>query len=457
MAATREDQRPWEVLEQLIREPAEGALRAYIEELGAGDAGWALSRLAADDQVEVLASLDAETAATLFAAMPRAQASELADRLDPGDAARIFSELASDEQADILGDVDDDEAAAILRYMEPEDAEDARRLADFPEDVAGGLMAAEFHAYREDESVGGVVRDLRRKAGEFEEGEIQYVYVESATGRLAGVLRLRDLLFSPDDRRVGDIMIRDPLTVSTGASLEELDEFFDNHDFLGVPAVDADGRMRGVVRRDAVEEAVGGRAEADFLKSQGIIGGEEFRHMPLRVRSTRRLAWLSINIVLNIVAASVIALYQDTLSQVIALAIFLPIISDMSGCSGNQAIAVSLRELSLGLVKPYELLYVWLKEASIGLINGSVLGLLIGLVSWGWIGNPYLGLVVGGALAVNTLVAVSLGGVVPLLLRRFGQDPALASGPILTTVTDLCGFLFALSFATAMLPYLQTA
>jgi magnesium transporter len=164
-----------------------------------------------------------------------------------------------------------------------------------------------------------------------------------------------------------------------------------------------------------------------------------------------------VNIGLNVIAASVIAFYQDTLSQVIALAVFLPIISDMSGCSGGQAVAVSMRELTLGLVRPNEIYRVWLKEVLVGLINGTALGLLISGVAWGWKGNPYLGLVVGAAMALNTVVAVSLGGTLPLLLKRMRMDPAVASGPILTTVTDMCGFFLILSFAAALLPYLLAA
>ena len=179
--------------------------------------------------------------------------------------------------------------------------------------------------------------------------------------------------------------------------------------------------------------------------------------MPLMTRSSRRLAWLSINIVLNLLAASIIAMFQETLSTVIALAVFLPIISDMSGCSGNQAVAVSMRELSLGLVRPTELLRVWLKEISVGLLNGIALGAMIGAVAWAWQGMPMLGVVVAIALALNTLVAVSIGGLVPLLLRRWNLDPAVASGPILTTITDMCGFFWVLGLATLFLDYLKPA
>ena len=188
----------------------------------------------------------------------------------------------------------------------------------------------------------------------------------------------------------------------------------------------------------------------DYLKTQGIID-EELRTMPLFKRSRRRLAWLSINVVLNLFAAGVIAFYQETLAQVIALAVFLPIISDMSGCSGNQAVAVSMRELSLGLVNAKEVMRVWLKEVGVGLINGLALGLFIAVLAWLWKGNPWLGIVVGFAMMLNTIIAVSLGGTLPLIMRRFGLDPALASGPILTTVTDMCGFFLVLSCASMLL------
>ena len=174
--------------------------------------------------------------------------------------------------------------------------------------------------------------------------------------------------------------------------------------------------------------------------------------MPLISRSGRRLSWLSLNIVLNIIAASVIALYEDTLTAVIALAVFLPIVSDMSGCSGNQAVAVSMRELALGLVRPAELLWVLVKEVKVGIMNGLVLGLLLGVVAFFWKGNPWLGFVVGGALAANTLVSVTLGGMLPLILKRLKLDPALVSSPLLTTVTDMCGFFFVLGFASLILP-----
>ena len=254
-------------------------------------------------------------------------------------------------------------------------------------------------------------------------------------------------------------MIKNPIAAMDHDTLDDLAEMFEDFGFVGVPVTDEQNALKGVVKRTDLMEALGDRQQSDFLKAQGIVGGEELRNMPTLTRSRRRLSWLSINIVLNFIAASIIGIYTGTLEQVIALAIFLPMISDMSGCSGNQAVAVSMRELTLGLIRPTEFFHVWMKEGVVGIINGVVLGLLIATVAWVapfglWNGSPYLGLVVGAAMCINTIVAVLLGGSIPLLLKRMKQDPALASGPILTTVTDMCGFFLVLSLASAMLPYL---
>ena len=431
-------------------------LEQYVEQLSPGDAARAMSRLTADERDEVLTTLRPQDAAELLENLPEAQAADLLEHLPPEQAAAIVDQMRSDDQVDLLEEVQPEQAEAILARMAPEEAADVRRLRQYPPDSAGGLMITEYLAFREDTTVGEVIEELGRRR-ELADVEVQYLYVVDARDRLVGVLRLRDLLFSPRDWPIAQIMIRNPLSVPAEAELDALREFFEQHDFLGVPVVDAEGRLIGVVLRDAVEQALAERADADSLKRQGIVTGEELRTMPLFERARRRLGWLSVNIVLNVVAASVITFFQDTLSAVIALAVFLPIISDMSGCSGNQAVAVSLRELSLGLTQPRDFWRVVWHELRVGLINGVVLGWLIAAVAWLWKGNPWLGLVVGAALAVNTLVAVLIGGTVPLVLRALRKDPALASGPILTTITDICGFFLVLGLASVMLPYLTQA
>ncbi|MDH5534569.1 MAG: magnesium transporter [Betaproteobacteria bacterium] len=442
----------WERLEALAQAGDAKSLEAYVESIGPSEAFRALLRLEPEARERVLTTLSPEEAADLIEEIPEEHAADLIEELPVEEAASIVSEMESDEQADVLANLDPEDAEAILANMPPKEAADARKLLPYPPDVAGGLMVTEYLSYPDTATVRDVIEDLNRRT---EEGlsEDLLAYVVSAAGRLIGMLDLRDLVLARRDTLLAQLL-KPSLHMKADAPLDELEAFFDREDEAAVPVVDAHQALLGVVRHEDVAAAVAERSENDFRKTQGIIGGDEIRSLPLLVRSRRRLSWLSINIVLNIIAASVIAAYEQTLAAVIALAVFLPIVSDMSGCSGNQAVAVSIRELSLGITKPFELVRVWLQEIKVGLINGIVLGTLLAIAAVLWKGNPWLGLVVGGALAANTLVAVSIGGTVPLVLKRLKFDPAAASGPILTTITDMCGFFLVLSFATAILPRL---
>lgn len=430
------------------------AISDFLSSTAPADARRSISQLSAADQAKLLESLTYEAAAGVVEDLPESQAAQMIERLSAVKAAAIVSELPSDEQADLISRLPEIEASAILDAMPAAYARGARKLLSYPSDSAGGLMVTEMLTYRDDQTVGDVLDDLRANADRYRSFDVQYAYVVAERERLVGVLPLRDLLLSLPAQKLSVVMIRDPLKVRDSANLEELERFFERHPLMGLPAVDEGGALVGVVRGVDVEHAAEERSNRSFLKFMGIVGGEELRSMPLRVRSVRRLSWLTVNILLNIVAASVIAMHQDTLKAVIALAVFLPIISDMSGCSGNQAVAVSMRELTLGVIRPRELWRVFRKEAAVGAINGIVLGVLLGVVGWIWQGNVWLGVVVAVSLAANTLIAVCFGGLIPLALRGCGQDPALASGPILTTITDMTGFFLVLTIAGAMLPRL---
>ena len=440
-------------LQELIEKSQFEAVEQILDVRAPTERTRILSRLSLDQKQELLTHINFDDAADLLHEMPELQAVKLLGGIEPSQAAQILEELPKDEQADLVGEMSVESMNAILAEMPRSDASKVRSLVDYDDEVAGGIMLVEYLAFRELDTVGGVIEYMRTHVDELSDFSVQYVYVIDAKKKLLGVLRLRDLLLSPNHTEISAIMIADPVSVDVTTSLQSLHAFFVEHSFIGLPVVDSDNALVGVLRRGDVEEAMAEHFADDFRKTQGIVS-EEIRTMPLAVRSRRRLAWLSINILLNIAAASVIAIYQETLSQVIALAVFLPIISDMSGCSGNQAVAVSMRELSLGLVNPNEVLRVWLKEVSVGLINGLALGILIAAVALLWQGNPWLGGVVGMAMMINTIIAVSLGGTLPLVMRWFNLDPALASGPILTTVTDMCGFFLVLGAATMFLEYL---
>lgn len=428
-----------------------GGCTQWLEEARGLETVRILSRLSEQQREALLALLDPEAAAEVIESLPEPQAIDALEGLEPATAARIIEELPSDEQADLIGELHEPEAEAILEELEPQEAELVRRLAAYEDDQAGGLMITEYLAYPESARVAEVLRDLDDHVEEYARYDVQYAYVLGAAGQLAGVLALRDLLLAPRGRTLSELTKPIRRSLVDVDPIDRIVEAFRETQFAGLPVIDGSGALVGVVEREALEHALVEEADQTYRASQGIIGGEELRSMPLGLRARRRLAWLSVNVLLNVLAACVIAAHQDTLEAVIALAVFLPIISDMSGCSGNQAVAVSMREMTLGVARPRDLFSVWRKELAVGLINGLALGLLVGCVAWAWQANPYLGLVIGGAMAINTLVAVSIGGTVPLILKKLGMDPALASGPVLTTLTDMCGFLLVLGSASMLL------
>jgi magnesium transporter len=448
--------KPWNKIHALLesKRPV-SEVEAVLDRLDPAELLHTFFSLAPADQRALLAIVKPDRAASLVEDLPATHVADLIEKMSVQDAAIIVEEMASDRRADVLGEMDDEDADAVIAELDDEDASEVRELISYPQDRAGGLMMTEFAQYPMATSVRDAVDHLTGDAVDYQLLTVHYVYVVVRKKKLKGVIRLRDLVFADPNLTIGEIA-KPALSVSPDATLDDIEEFFDEHDFAAVPVVDSSGNLLGIVRRRTFLETLAERAEADNLKAAGIIGGDELRSMPVLFRSRRRLAWLSINIVLNIIAASVIAAYEDTLTAVIALAVFLPIVSDMSGCSGNQAVAVSMRELTLGAAVPRDVFHVWRKEAAVGLINGLALGVMLGIAAWAWKGNATLGMVVGAALGINTVVAVSIGGTVPLILRSLKLDPAVASGPVLTTITDMCGFFLLLSLASMVLPALSS-
>jgi magnesium transporter len=442
---------PAEFVRSLLKGDKRAELAEFLDSISSNEVVYLMSRLGKKEQYKLLTIINPDEAADVIEELPDVQAADIIENLDTGNAAAIINRMKSDDRADLLTELDRKDAEAILTEMHPDEAASIRKMIEYRPGTAGGLMLTEYISYPSSLTVKEAINDLRKNAEKYKNYHVRYLYVVSEKNHFVGVLQMQELLLAGSEQRLSEIVIKEVTAVNVDTPLDKLIDLFETHNFYGFPVVDEQGQLIGVIRRKNVLEAENERATYEHLQTQGIIGGDELRTMPAMVRSRRRLSWLSVNILLNLLAASVIAFYQDTLSSVIALAVFLPIISDMSGCTGNQAVAVSMRELSLGIIKPGEAFYVWFQEIKVGLINGLVLGILLGLAAFLWKKNIYLGLVVGGALAINTLVAVSIGGTVPLVLKRMKIDPALASGPILTTITDMIGFFLALAFATIAL------
>lgn len=447
---------PWTELEKIVGSGNAPHLEAFLQLLAPAETPYTISRLPQEMQNRLFELVNPQLAADLLDQLEDEHAAGVIEDLPAATAAAIVEEMDSDEKADVLAELHEEDAEAILGKMDPAEAQDARLLAQYEPDTAGGVMYTEFLAYTAATPIDQVVRDLRHRAEEYEYYNVNYVYVTDGQGKLAGVVRLRDLVLARGDQQLGRIMIREPICARVNTPISELEDVFDRHSFSAVPVVDETGRLVGVADRAAVEEQLGEEAGENLAKFGGIIGGEELRTMALSERVIRRLAFLAPNIALFLASISIIAVYEHVIEEITVLAVFLPLVAGMSGAAGNQSVAVSIRELSLGLLKPGDTWRVLGQEVWLGLINGAAIGVVLGLVAWGVTvamgrPEPRIAFVVGGAIAATSVIAVLLGASVPLLLKKWGIDPAMLAAPVLMTLVDMAGFFIVLNLAIMLI------
>ncbi|MCG8403230.1 MAG: CBS domain-containing protein, partial [Firmicutes bacterium] len=339
-------------------------LAAFVQLLAPGEVAYTIHQL--DDEKQkllftMLAEEQPELAASIIEHFADEHAADLIEDLEPHQAAAIVDELPSDDQADILADIHEDDAQLIIEAMDPEEAKDVKERLQYEEDTAGGLMITEYLAYNREQRVDDVIADLRSRVHEDDDLEVRYLYVTDDDGKLVGVVKLRTLVLAAHNRKLTDLMVTNPHMVDVTTHIDTLDDLFDRFFFAVLPVVDDQGRLVGVVQEMAVEEALGERADENLMKFGGIIGGEELRSMPVFARAVRRLAFLIPLMFLLMVSAAVIALFEPTVEKLPILAAFLPVVAGLCGSGGTQAMAVSMREISLGLIKSSDLFKVVFK------------------------------------------------------------------------------------------------
>lgn len=319
--------------------------------------------------------------------------------------------------------------------------------------TAGGMMGTEFIALPEDINVKEAVERIR-SSPQFED-KPAYVYVVDRENHLKGVLFLRDLIFSPSHKPLKELSRQKLITIAAETDREEAARIFQKHSLMALPVIDKEGLLIGTISANDVSNIIEEEATEDILKVAGIGGGSESFKAHFVISLKHRLPWLALNIFLDLIAVSVIACYESTMRQVIALAVILPVISDMGGNVGIQTVSLAIRELATGEITFKDFGFIITRELGIGFLNGLALGILLGIVGYIWKGNIFLGIVAGLTLWINTIIASITGAAIPLVLKKRGLDPATASGALLTTITDLSGFFLALSLATYLLPHLK--
>jgi magnesium transporter len=371
-----------------------------------------------------------------------AHAEETLAALDPDLAAEIVDELDDDDAADILGELDRNTQEQILAAVE--DRSEVDRLLRYDEETAGGLMTTHMVTVTDTATAEQALEQIRRQA---EEGEDFYqVFVVDSQKRLVGTLPFKDLVISRPERPVREFMEEADIYVTPELDQEEVARLMARYNLPSVPVVDDSGHLLGRVTFDDVIDVVEAETTEDLLKFGGVSPDEELgASWQTAVRS--RLPWLSINLGTAFLAGGVVYSFQHTIQQTLALAVWMPIIAGMGGNAGTQALAVTVRRLALGQLPVRVFTQVVVKEILVGVINGLAIGTVVGLVATLMGEGYWLGLVVFLAMVGNLIVAGFAGAFIPILLERFGVDPAVASSIFVTTFTDVCGFLLLLGLA----------
>jgi magnesium transporter len=402
-----------------------------------------LTALDEQERVSVIRALPPEVSSQALAEMPEeAHAGETLAALDPDLAAEIVDELDDDDAADILGELDRNTQEQILAAVE--DRSDVDQLLRYDEESAGGLMTTHMVVVPDSVTAGQALEEIRRQAEEIE--DFYQVFVVDSDRKLVGTLPFKDLVISRPDRPVREFMEQADIFVTPDLDQEEVARVMARYNVPSIPVVDGQGRLLGRVTFDDVIDVVEAETTEDLLKFGGVSPDEELA-ADWRTSVRSRLPWLSVNLATAFLAGAVVFSFQHTIQRTIALAVWMPIIAGMGGNAGTQALAVTVRRLALGLIPVNVFTQVVGKEILVGVINGFVIGLIVGMVATVMGEGAMLGIVVFLAMIGNLVVAGFAGAFIPILLERLGADPAVASSVFVTAFTDVCGFLLLLGLA----------
>jgi len=391
----------------------------------------------------VLHQLPPHRAAEVLSEVEPDQRKHLVAELSTSQLSEVVKQMPHDQAADLLADVPDAQRAEILAGLPGRSQ--VTELLRYPEDSAGGIMSDRFITLDADQTVGAALQKLHGIA-DSETTSITYLYVTDADKRLVGVVPLRELVFRRPDRRIRDIMLRDVKHVWADDDQETTGRMFDHYHYLAVPVLDRDRKLVGIVSANQVIDVLQSEATEDMQLMVGL-SGEERARTPWKVSFPKRLQWLCINLITAFIAGGVVGMFESTIAKWTALAIFLPIVAGQGGNAGIQTLTVIIREMALGEMNKGDSWRALGKEGLLGLLNGLAIGLIVGVVGWFWKHSITLGVIAGIAMLLNMLAAALAGVLVPFTLRAFRIDPALASGILVTTVTDVAGFLFFLGLA----------
>ncbi len=376
-----------------------------------------------------------------------------ADEMEPGELAEITKKLDTDDIADILGDLPDTVAKEVLASMSFQDRTRIEHALSYPEDTAGGLMNTDTITIRPAVTIEVVLRYLRMQKNIPKSTDS--IYVVDTNDILIGTIHLSTLITSQPEQMIDEVFEKEITGIPAGLPDADVASLFERHDLISAPVVDDNGKLLGRITIDDVLDVIIEDADHSLMSMAGLDENDD-TFAPIFTSAKRRALWLGINLITAVLAASFIGIFDDNISAVAALAVLLPIVPSMGGIAGTQSLTLVIRGMSVGHINDNNFRWLLFKEFGVSLLNGFVWALVIGFAIFFWYNNSPgyqnfaagLGISVGGAMMINLITGAVFGALLPMILTKMDIDPALSGGVILTTVTEIVGFISFLGLAT---------
>ncbi|MBF1992034.1 magnesium transporter [Staphylococcus schleiferi] len=373
---------------------------------------------------------------------------DLFEEMNAAYASKVFEHMSYDNAVDILNQLSKKKIASLLMLMNREDAKEIKALLHYDEDTAGGIMTTEFISLTINTPVHEALMRVKEQAPDAE--TIYVIFVVDEEKKLVGVLSLRDLIIAENDTYIEDIMNERVISANVADDQEDVAQTMRDYDFIAMPVLDYQNHLLGIITIDDIVDVMDEEASEDYSRLAGVSDIDSTDDSIFQT-ALKRLPWLLILTVLGMITASILGSFEETLEKVALLAAFIPIISGMSGNSGTQSLAVAVRNISTGDIKEKSKFKLALRESGSGFLTGITCATSLYFIIIILYGQPYLALIVGTSLTIAMTVGTTIGSVIPLVMNRIGIDPAVASGPFITTINDIVSMLIYFGLATSFL------
>lgn len=441
---------------RLLRRGAIGNLDRMVAKMHPADVAKVLHHLHTGQEKRTVFDLikPEGNKALVLSEMEEGHISALLSDAPAADIAMLIRDLPDDDQAYVLTCLPDERAQDILKLMQPENSAEVQDLLQHKPKTAGAIMTTEYFALPEPTTAEEAIHKLQ---GAKNTGNVFYLYVTDQDEKLAGVLSLRQLLQVPPHTRVGTMIKREVISVTTDTDQEEVAKLVARYNLLAIPVVDKDQLLVGIITVDDVVDIIHDAATEDMLKMSGTRSGEEetLLHASVATSLRLRVPWLLTNLIGSMVSGMILWFFRHTIQEVVAVVTFIPVIAAMGGNVGLQSSTLVIRGLATGEIELSDVRKVFLRQVTIGVLIGLLCGVVTLAVAAGMHINLALGFVVGIAMVCALIVSTALATIMPVVLKRYGVDPAVAAGPFVTTANDITGIAIYLSLATAVLTHLK--